>query len=365
MRYTRRRRKKSPSVCYEHWQAGGAAHAQWVCREKAFSFTRASYLRTRISPDWFNRQAVEIDEWPTSRVSEPIHHFESRLLWKVQLCSEWRKLEAMFGVSTSMVLQPEHKPICEELRRANNGNLLNKPNPVLRLARGVTMNEDLLKAIEFILISNLNLANGDLSLARKSSVNIWARVVPVEGHTAKDGKQKMALQIVSTQTIPFIEQHHREMLMREKSEMSRKGMEVDQMISANFIWVPVGDPTSLNYNARWITPEKIAAFKEFRLARIRDGTIRAGDRSAEPFIKNSFVHPSPRSLGRRSSRFRSYTEAVAECQWRFSFWKIAENVPITIGWDDNGLSIHESISAVLVAAAFLMRRRWSRCDVIL
>ncbi|KIK53008.1 hypothetical protein GYMLUDRAFT_250720 [Collybiopsis luxurians FD-317 M1] len=152
---------------------------------------------------------------------------------------------------------PEHKPRCENLRKANNGNPLKKSNPVLKLARSVTMNEELTKLIEFIIIASLNLADGDFSLARRFSnvPYIWPQSVPMA-----------------------------EMEIREMKKRGLSQDEIDKTVSANFIWVPMGDTTSLNYNARRITPEKIRAFKEFRQAGIDNGTIQRVDRSTTPYI---------------------------------------------------------------------------------
>ncbi|KIK53017.1 hypothetical protein GYMLUDRAFT_63906 [Collybiopsis luxurians FD-317 M1] len=178
---------------------------------------------------------------------------------------------------TKFTYRPEHKPRCENLRKANNGNPLKKSNPVLNLARSVTMNEELTKLIEFIIIASLNLANGDFSLARRFSINIWATVIPVDGHPAKNRKQKMVLEICAAQNVPYIWPQSVPMAEMEIREMKKRGLsqdEIDKTVSANFIWVPIGDTTSLNYNA----------LKEFRQAGIDNGTIQRADRSTTPYI---------------------------------------------------------------------------------
>ncbi|KIK53023.1 hypothetical protein GYMLUDRAFT_63908 [Collybiopsis luxurians FD-317 M1] len=198
----------------------------------------------------------------------------------------------MFGAKTARKLtgtRPEHKPRCENLRKANNGNLLKKSNPGLKLARSITMNEELTKLIEFIVIASLNPADGDFSLVRRFSVNIRAIVIviPVDGHPAKNRKQKIVLEIRAAQNVPYISPQSVPMAEMEVRELKKRGLsqdEIDKTASANFIWVLIEDTTWLNYVARRITPEKIRAFKEFRRAGVDNGTIQRADRSTTPYI---------------------------------------------------------------------------------
>lgn len=137
------------------------------------------------------------------------------------------------------------------------------------MVRIVTQDKDILRLVEFILIASLNLADGDLSLAKTHSVYFMTTVNPLPGHAPDStGKQRMVLKVLWVQneklindiTLKIGESHSRAML----GEGMPKS-EVDKTVSANFVWQPWPNGMTVNYNQLRITPEKIKAFKEFKL----------------------------------------------------------------------------------------------------
>lgn len=137
------------------------------------------------------------------------------------------------------------------------------------MVRRITQNEDILTLVEFILIASLNLSK-DLTLGKTHSVYFMTTVVPIPGHPPDPttGKQRMALKILSVQNERMIESHCALIGKQEERDMVRRGMpqsEIDKTVSANFVWQPWPDSQTVNYNWRRITPEKIKAFKAFKL----------------------------------------------------------------------------------------------------
>ncbi|KAE9409005.1 hypothetical protein BT96DRAFT_629563 [Gymnopus androsaceus JB14] len=162
-----------------------------------------------------------------------------------------------------------HKSACATRQAAHGNTALNKTNPVLHMARFVTQNEEILRLIEFILIASLNLASGDLNLAKTHSVYFMTTVCPIPGHLPdSSGKQRMGLKILFVQNKRGINSRLVEIGEAGAKEMVKRGMpqsEVDKTVSANFVWQPWPDSMTVNYNWRLITPEKVKAFKEFKL----------------------------------------------------------------------------------------------------